>query len=267
MLWRDLGWPTLPGHSVTAREVELCEAPADGPRTGWQGWLDVPIGSVSRPAGQWIDLTHSFSANVPRAPLFPAPSVDFFAKMPEADFNISHLETVVHVGTHVDAPRHFYSDGPGMDQVPLERLTGEGVAVRINKPLFGAIEAEDLEAVSPEIRQGDIVAICMGWSKHWGKAEWSRHPHLSIDAAKWLIDRQIKLVAIDTMTPDMADEKREDDHDFPIHCELLKYGVLIAEQVANLEAVAGSRMEFMFCPMRIVDCDGAPARVLARKIS
>jgi arylformamidase len=36
------------------------------------------------------------------------------------------METIVHMGTHVDAPRHFYADGPGMDEIPLERMMGEG---------------------------------------------------------------------------------------------------------------------------------------------
>jgi kynurenine formamidase len=34
---------------------------------------------------------------------------------------------VVHTGTHVDAPCHFFSDGPSMEQVPLERWNGPGV--------------------------------------------------------------------------------------------------------------------------------------------
>jgi len=38
--------------------------------------------------------------------------------------------------------------------------------------------------------------------------------------------------------------------------------VLIAEQVTNLRSLAGKRAEFMFMPLNIADCDGAPARVL-----
>lgn len=245
----------------------MCKTPDGGPRSGWQGWLEIPQRIPSPPTGPWIDLTHSFSSQVPRAPLFPEPQFSHFAKMPEADFNISELKTVVHMGTHVDAPRHFYEDGPGMDQIPVERLTGEGVAIKIEKPLFGEIGPEDLEAARPHIQQGDIVAICMGWAGKWGKPEWTKHPHLSVNSAKWLIDKKVKLVAIDTMTPECSDEAPAPNDGFPIHCELLKHGVLISEQVANLEGVAGKRLEFMFCPMRLTECDGSPARVLARQIA
>ncbi len=243
------------------------EAPGDGARIGWAGWLEAPDFSASQPVGQWIDLTHRFSSEVPRSALFPPPSLQLFAKMPEAPLNISQLETIVHVGTHVDAPRHFYSDGPGMDQVPLDRLIGEGVAARIEKPPFGSINAHDLDAVSPKVKEGDILAICTGWSTHWGKPDWNRHPHFSMDAVKWLIANKIKLVAVDTVTPDLAFDRREGKFEFPVHCELLKHGVLIAEQVANLEVLAGRRVEFIFCPIPIADCDGAPARVLVRPIA
>ncbi|MDX1401283.1 MAG: cyclase family protein [Kiloniellales bacterium] len=245
----------------------MCEAPSKGARTGWAGWLDAPSRPASRPNGPWVDLTYSFSRDVPRSALFPPPSLSYFAKMPDKPLNISRLETVVHVGTHVDAPRHFYSDGPGMDNVPLDRMMGEGVVAKITKPPFGAIEARDLEAVDPQIEEGDILALCTGWSKHWGKPDWNRHPHLSMDAAEWCVEKRIKLVAVDTATPDLAYDRRSGDFGFPIHCELLKHGILIAEQLANLESLAGERVEFMFCPIPLADCDGAPARVLARSVA
>lgn len=244
----------------------MCEASARA-RTGWIGWMEAPAGRAVMPHGPWIDLTHGFSPDVPRSALFPPPLVDFFARMPDRPLNISRLETVVHAGTHVDAPRHFYADGPGMDQVPLDRLIGTGVVARIEKPPFGEIDAEDLNAINPALEAGDILAICTGWSRHWGHDDWNRHPHLTMNAARWCVEKKIKLVALDTATPDLAFDAREAEFDFPIHCELLRHGVLIAEQVANLETVAGKRVEFLFCPIPIKECDGAPARVLARPVN
>ena len=48
---------------------------------------------------------------------------------------------------------------------------------------------------------------------------------------------------------------------------MLRDGVLVSEQVANLGPLAGRRVEFMFCPLNIEDGDGAPARVLARPLT
>jgi kynurenine formamidase len=33
---------------------------------------------------------------------------------------------VVHVGTHVDSPRHFFNDGPAFREIPVTRLSGLG---------------------------------------------------------------------------------------------------------------------------------------------
>jgi kynurenine formamidase len=186
--------------------------------------------------------------------------------MPEKPLNVSHLDTIVHIGTHVDAPNHFFEDGPGMDEVPLDRLIGAGAVIGLYLPAFAEITASDLESAVPSILEGDILAIHTGWETSWGTERWSRHPSLSQEAADWLVEMKIRLVALDTATPDLAFDRRGPDFDFPIHQTLLRYGVLIAEQVAHLETLAGSRVEFMFCPVPIAGCDGAPARVLARRV-
>ena len=184
--------------------------------------------------------------------------------MPEKPLNVTHMETIVHMGTHVDAPRHFYADGPGMDEIPLERMMGEGVVIRLDKSVNEEISVDDLTAAKPAIEHGDIVAIDTGWSARWGTPEWNQHPYLSLEAAQWLVDHKVKLVAVDTATPDLPFDLRPKDFSFPVHCLLLKDGVLISEQIANLHKLAGQRVEFLFCPLSIEGCDGAPARVLAR---
>jgi arylformamidase len=81
------------------------------------------------------------------------------------------------------------------------------------------------------------------------------------------VQQKVKLVAVDMPTPDVAIDRRPAGFIWPVHRALLRDGVLIAEQVTNLGSLAGGRAEFMFCPLNIADCDGAPARVLARAIA
>ena len=187
--------------------------------------------------------------------------------MPEKPLNVTHMETIVHIGTHVDAPRHFYADGPCMDEIPLERMMGEGVVIQVDKSINEEIGVADLAAAKPTIEPGDIVAIDTGWSPRWGTPAWNQHPYLSLEAAQWLVDHKVKLVAVDTATPDLPFDLRPGNFSFPVHCLLLKDGVLISEQVANLRKLAGKRVEFLFCPLAIEGCDGAPARVLARDLT
>ena len=122
----------------------MCESPIVKGRTGWRGWFDLPLRTARRPDEQWVDLTHPFSTSVPRSAMFPPPRFSYFAQMPEKPLNVTHMETIVHMGTHVDAPRHFYADGPGMDEIPIERMTGEGVVIRLDKSVNEQISVDDV---------------------------------------------------------------------------------------------------------------------------
>ena len=244
----------------------MCDEPTTRTER-WQGWLDLPAPSTCEPIGRWIDLTHPLSADVPRIETFDPPSITRVLEMPADPLTVSRLEMVVHVGTHVDAPNHFLLGAPAVDEIPLARLTGAGVVARIESEVDGVIRPEELEAAAPGLRAGDILAIDTGWSSRWGTSGWSSHPCLSTDAAEWIVDRQIKLVAIDTPTPDLAVHARPEGFDWPVHQILLERGVLISEQVANLSALDGQRAEFVFAPLPIVGSDGGPARVIARPIA
>ena len=158
----------------------MCESPTIKGRTGWRGWMSLPSKTARKGDENWIDLTHPFSPSVPRSALFPPPRFSYFAQMPERPLNVTHMETIVHMGTHVDAPRHFYADGPGMDEIPLERMMGEGVVIHLDKSVNDEIGVDDLVAAKPTIEPGDVVAIDTGWSARWGAPEWNQHPYLSL---------------------------------------------------------------------------------------
>jgi kynurenine formamidase len=229
--------------------------------------MDLPAPRPCVPDGDWIDLTWPLSPTVPRIASFPPPRIERIASIPQRPLNITELQMIVHTGTHVDSPRHFYNDGPAFQDIPLERLMGQGVVWHIDKPLYGVIESADLECMRPALEPGDMLAIDTGAAERVGTPDYDRHASLSVAAAEWLVKRKVKLVAVDMPTPDIAIDKRPEGFIWPVHRVLLADGVLIAEQVTNLGSLAGRRAEFMFCPLNIADCDGAPARVLARAIA
>jgi arylformamidase len=245
----------------------MCDSATSKPGTGWRGWLRLPAQRRCVPAGDWIDLTWPLSPTVPRIASFPPPRIERIAAIPDKPLNITELQMIVHIGTHVDSPRHFYSDGPAFQGVPLERLMGRGVVWRMEMPLHGTIEPGDLERMRPALEPGDILVIDTGAGGRAGTADYDRHASLSVAAAAWLVAQKVKLIAVDMPTPDIAIDRRGAGFDWPVHRTLLRDGVLIAEQVTNLGSLAGRRAEFMFCPLNITDGDGAPARVLARAIA
>jgi len=245
----------------------MCDSDQSKAGNGWRGWMELPAPRPCVPAGDWIDLTWPLSPTVPRIASFPPPRIARIAAIPDRPLNITELQMIVHTGTHVDSPRHFYNDGPAFQDIPLERLMGAGVVWRMDLPLYGLIEPADLERMRPRLAPGDILAIDTGAAARAGTPDYDRHASLSVAAAEWLVRQQVKLVAVDMPTPDVALDRRPAGFIWPVHRALLRFGVLIAEQVTNLGSLAGGRAEFMFCPLNIVDCDGAPARVLARAVA
>ena len=154
-------------------------------------------------ADDWVDLTWPLSAEVPRLDSFPPPRIERVSSIPDQPLNITELSMIVHIGTHVDSPRHFFSDGPALEDVPLRRLMGPGVMWRIDKPPEGMIEPEDLERMLPQVEPGDILLIDTGIARHVGTPEYDRHAALSVAAAQWLVEQRIKMLAMDTATPDI----------------------------------------------------------------
>lgn len=234
---------------------------------GWKGWIDVPPPATTTGHGAWVDLSYVLSEELPRVPFFPEPRFRRIMSQPEHPMNVTEIQMVVHIGTHVDSPKHFFSDGPAFHDIPLDRLHGRGVVWRIEKEDYGIIDVSDLESAQPELAAGDILAIDTGWSKYFGTPRYDRHPNLSVAAAEWLVSRRVKLLAVDFVTPDLAVNRREKGFNWPVHHVLLSRGVLVCEHVRNLESLAAGRAEFMFMALNIKDSDGAPARVLARKIN
>ena len=240
----------------------MCDAVAR-PNGAWQGWIDIPEPTLSG-GGGWIDLSHTLSEEVPRVPIVPRPHFGLWRPTPDFPVNVTEIQMIVHLGTHVDAPRHLIADGPSFDQIPLSRLLGPGVVWRLDAQPHHVIEPSELRVQSPKLRRGDILMLDTGWSELAGSSQYEKHPSLSEASASWLIDQGIKLLAIDFGTPEVVPDHRWPGWHWPVHCALLSRGVLIAEHLRNLRALAGKRVDAMMLGVNIKDGDGAPARVIAR---
>lgn len=236
----------------------------------WKGWVSTPEAAPLPPAtGPWVDLTWPLSTDTPRLSEFPAPKFGKVIAMVDGiGANVSTLEMVAHIGTHLDAPLHFVHDGPSFQDIPVSRLTGQGVVWHLEDIAeYGIIEPEHLEQARPRLRPGDFLVLDADWAGRVGDASYLRHPHLSQAATEWLVEQKIGLLGVDWASPDAAAEVRGDDYLFHAHRILLANGILIAENLTNVRNFRGQRVEFIFGAINIVDGDGSPTRVLARTIA
>lgn len=233
---------------------------------GWKGWLDIPAPQLIPCTEPWLEISHTITEDLARIPVFPEPRIRRIRSLPQAVANLTELCMVAHHGTHVDAPIHYISDGPSMDEVPLDRLYGQGVVWRIDLGPNGVIRPEDFEAARPRMKASDIVILDTCSARHVNTDSYWDHPTVSGEAAEWLVRQGAKILAIDAPTPDLSPKNRPASYDFPAHHILLSHGVLIAEHMTKLEPFTGRRVEAMFMALNLKGSDGGPARVVARPI-
>jgi len=220
----------------------------------------------------WWDLTQSFHPDMPRSPSLPAPEVTTLHCVEADGVNVQQYSAPTHVGTHVDAPLHFVPGGDTIEELSLERFCGLGVVVDVGRNDPDEIGLDEFEAAVEDaggIENGEIVLVRTGWGERFRDGDperYQRYPWLAPEIAEWLLEREVPLLGVDTISPDRPRAMRPDDWDaYPHHRTLLPEGVLIAEHL-YLEEVAGRRLEIVGFPMKLRGGDGAPIRIAAREL-
>ncbi|HTS19283.1 MAG TPA: cyclase family protein [Verrucomicrobiae bacterium] len=179
--------------------------------------------------------------------------------------NLTRLEMGAHTGTHMDAPFHFYKDGSGTDELPLDVLLGRCRVfdlTDITEHISPAIlERCDWKVVGDE----DVTRALFKTrnSRHWANddCEFDREfLALTGDAAMQLVHRGVKLVGVDYLSVEAYGSKTH-----PVHDTLLGAGVVIIEAL-NLSEVAAGDYELIALPVKLKGADGAPARVVLREL-
>lgn len=170
--------------------------------------------------------------------------------------NSSAVSMSVHSGTHVDAPFHFVPGGAAIDDLPLELFIGPALVCAIDGGK--TITAEHVAQLPLE-----------GESRVLFKTRNSRLLHqpnydpdfmaFSVEAARALVDRGVKLVGLDYLSVAPADEQ------VPVHRAFLDHGLALLEGV-DLSQINPGRYELICFPIRLRGSDGAPCRAVLRDL-
>src|SRR6202521_1981253 len=108
---------------------------------------------------EFFDLSHPWGLGQPCWPYFEDVKIERLHSMSKSRVLTQRITTVMHSGTHIDAPAHVVEGTPFMDEVPLPYFFGTGVVVSIPKKKWEVITAQDLENARPKIREGDIAIV------------------------------------------------------------------------------------------------------------
>jgi arylformamidase len=203
------------------------------------------------------DISLSISPNLPTWPGDPGLKLEQYASMDKGEhYNATQISSSVHLGTHVDAPRHFLNDGSAVEQLPLEVLTG---------PCYVTQLPDGIEAITAEVLDrteitSEMKRVLFGTSNshYWAKGESKFQTDfvaITEDGAEWLVERGVQLVGVDYVSVAPYNDS------IPTHAALLKAGVVIVEGL-NLSNIMRGFYDLYCLPLKITGSDGAPARAI-----
>src|SRR5713226_2878904 len=198
-------------------------------------------------------------------------------------FSTEQIELRSHLGTHLDAPYHFYPTSEGrpakfIEEVPLEWCISDGVVLdfRDKKPTEPITEydiAAALEKINYKPKEADIVTLWTG-----GTDGYDDDPRFADSAAgliggalNYVFRFGVRIMATDSATIDMPISlmterfiKGDKAAYFPIHRAGRLAEWTHAEKLANLRSLPGPfGFKFMFFPVKILRGTGAWIRAVA----
>ncbi|UCG31686.1 MAG: cyclase family protein [Phycisphaerales bacterium] len=206
-----------------------------------------------------MDCTRTLRAGMIQWPDDPVFELRRLADMNQGDdANVTFMAASVHIGTHIDAPMHFVAGQPGIDELSLDDLCGEATVVHLREDRD--VGPEDFAHV-PEKHLRRVLFRTAN-EKRWEKGAFDKgFAAISPAAARRLVEAGTRLVGVDYASVD-----RYDAADRPVHKILGAAGVIMVESV-DLSGVEAGRYEMIALPIKLAGADGAPARVILRRLT
>ena len=209
-----------------------------------------------------LDLTLTISDKIPAFPGSPHPCFIPWENIKEDGYNLELLFLSSHTGTHMDAPHHFLEKGAKIHEISLKKLVSEVVLIKSRKKSGESITKTDIQKF--ENKYGKIdgfssVIFFTGWQKNLQKKYYfTKNPGLSVSAAKYLASKKISLVGIDSPSIDLGTDSK-----FSVHQIFAKKGILIVENLANLDKIKSSKFHLVVLPLKLKNATGSPVRAVA----
>jgi arylformamidase len=173
--------------------------------------------------------------------------------------NLSQISTTAHIGTHMDAPRHYLANGAGIETMPMAASIGRARVIEIRDP--DVIRTSELEP--HRLAKGERVLFKTWNSAHCWKTDHFQKKYVSIapETARYLADCGIQTVGVDYLSVGGFESGGPETHRI-----LLEAGIWIIEGLM-LEHVEPGEYELICLPLKIIGSDGAPARAILRKLT
>jgi len=218
-----------------------------------------------------IDISTSISPFTKIFPGDPEPVIESICTLENKGCVVSRLSFGSHTGTHVDAPSHILSNGISVDKLKLESLMGKALILDYSS-LEGSLTADILEKAFQDARVSEDISILLLKTKSSSRKQKSSEDisyqnkdsgkkkfgstYLDESAASWIVEKKFKTIGIDSFSIDSFHSKIMSAH------RILLSGNVNIVECLELSLVEVGIYFFLCLPLKIEDCDGAPARAL-----
>ncbi|CDO86142.1 cyclase [Mycobacterium triplex] len=182
-----------------------------------------------------------------------------------------------HSGSHVDAPYHFWANGPAIHDLPIDALffrpfkkfdvTAD--APQPGRPVGRGQLVAAAERGGFSLKPGDLAIVEFGWDQYLpdgdaskGGAWWGlNEPGLSDEACEYLASAGVAAVACDTSACDFSLSDGQISGGSGHTKWFLPRGILIVEGLTGLADVPATGV-FVALPLKLENGTGSPLRVL-----
>ena len=210
----------------------------------------------------WLDVSAPITGGMVHWPGDPPVRIDLSSSIEGGNpANVSHLDMSAHTGTHLDAPRHFFEDGEGIDSMPLEVGIGPARVIEAAES-DGMVPAEALR--DAEVGEGERILVrTRNSDRDWAHEQFDHDfVGLSLDAAEHLAGWGPVVVGVDYLSVTSPQPEQAT----AVHRALLGAGIWVIEGLYLGQVTAGD-YELICLPLRLVGRDGAPARAALRPLT
>lgn len=201
------------------------------------------------------DVTQPLHAGMPIYPGTPRFVREEYRRIADGDTsNNARFSMGAHLGTHVDAPAHYFDGDPGIETLPPDLLVGPCRVFDLRGQ--ASLDAADLE----RLPLGGVTRALFRTDTAAGSGEF--HPDfaaLTGAGANFLVERGVQLVGLDAPSADLY---KAPGH--PAHHALLGAKVVIIEGL-DLSRIEPGDYELICAPLPIRGGEAAPARVFLRR--
>ena len=183
----------------------------------------------------------------------------------------SRIATLLHTGTHVDAPLHVVAGGRAIEELALDELAGTAVVLDLHDAgEREAIDGERLsraaDALAHAPAAGEIVVVRTDWTDRWWGTfpdYYTRSPFLTEEAGRWLAAIHPRAVVVDFFEEECAVSPEFGSEDFVVHRAILGADVPLIEQATRIGTIPAERFEIRASMVALAGVEASPCRLVA----